>query len=173
MFEIEYKFREEDLLHFNDEQLAKTDHFKKTRKRQMLVIPGLLILGGMFYWSYKGDMMTGIYIGGLGLLWAISSPIMIKWDLHRQVLKSYTTEEKANMFGKYKLKIEPQFLLERSPSGKHKYTWNELLRIEYGDKYVYIYVDLDTALIIPVETVTKGKLQEFSEQVEELIERHS
>ena len=173
MFEIEYQFREEDLLHFNDVQLAKTKHIKKAVKRQTLIIPGLLILGGLFYWSYKGDMITGMYIGVLGLAWAVSAPIMLKWDLRRQILKSYSAKEKANMFGLFKLKIEPQYLFERSPSGKHKYTWDELLRVENGDKYVYIFVDLDTALIIPVETVTKGKLEEFSEQVETLIDRHS
>jgi hypothetical protein len=45
------------------------------------------------------------------------------------------------------------------------------VRVEYGDKYVYVYVDLDSALIIPVSTLTKGNLEEFAEHAEGMIER--
>ena len=75
------------------------------------------------------------------------------------------------MFGLYKLVIEPRELLEKSPGGKHRMLWKDLLRVEYGDKYVYIFTDLDTALIIPIETVRKGNLEEFAEEAEGLIEK--
>ena len=38
------------------------------------------------------------------------------------------------------------------------------MRVEYGNRYVYIYIDLNTALVIPVETVKKGNLEKFAEQ---------
>ena len=78
------------------------------------------------------------------------------------------------MFGAYKLTIDPQFLLEKSPSGKHKMTWDELVRVEREkDRYVYIYISLNTALVIPVEAVKKGNLDEFARQAEKMIERSS
>ena len=43
--------------------------------------------------------------------------------------------------------------------------WKELLRVEYGEKYVYIYIDIDTALVIPVRSVTSGDLEKFAERV--------
>ena len=43
--------------------------------------------------------------------------------------------------------------------------------MEYGDKYVFVYLDLDSALIIPVETMKTGDLEKFSEQAEGMIER--
>lgn len=95
-------------------------------------------------------------------------------DLRRQILKSYTPKEKINMFGTYTLSIDPAnptYLLEKSPSGKHKMAWSELVRVEYGKRYVYIYISLNTALVIPVETVKKGNLEQFSEQAEKMIER--
>ncbi len=46
-----------------------------------------------------------------------------------------------------------------------------MVRLEYGKRYVYIYLDLTTALVIPVETMKKGNLEQFSEQAEKLIER--
>jgi len=173
MLEIEYQVREEDLLHFNVARAAENKHLKNTLKRHTFIIPGILIIIALFLWAYQNDVKTALYIGFIGLAWGVSSPVMVKWDLKRQILKSYSDKEKVSIFGDYKLKIEPHYLLEKSPSGKHKYPWNELLRVEYGDKYVFIYVDLDAALIIPVETVTSGNLEAFAEQVEKLIDRHS
>jgi len=173
MLEIEYQVREEDLLHFNVARSTENKHVQNTLKRHTFIIPGILIIIALFMWAYQNDVKTALYIGFIGLAWGVSSPVMVKWDLKRQILKSYSDKEKVSIFGDYKLKIEPHYLLEKSPSGKHKYPWNELLRVEYGDKYVFIYVDLDAALIIPVETVTSGNLEAFAEQVEKLIDRHS
>ena len=77
------------------------------------------------------------------------------------------------MFGTYTLTIDPanpQYLFEKSPSGKHKMAWEDLVRVEYGKRYVYIYISLNTALVIPVETVKKGNLEQFAAQAEKMIE---
>jgi len=67
--------------------------------------------------------------------------------------------------------FRPTRLLEKSPSGKNKMAWSDLVRVEYGKRYVYIYIDLSTALVIPVDKVKKGNLEQFAEQAEKMIER--
>ena len=81
-------------------------------------------------------MTTGIYIIVLAIGWSITSPMVMKWSLRHQILTSYTEKEKTKMFGHYKLVIEPYELIEKSPGGKHKMLWKDLLRVEYVDKYV-------------------------------------
>ncbi len=171
MLEIEYEFREKDLIHFNEAKYKKSEEIQKKIRKNRLIVPGILALIGMFYVTYYGDMTTGLYITLLAGLLALTSPMVMRWSFRQQVLSNYTDKEKVNMFGHYKLTIDPSALIEKSPSGKHKMPWNDLLRVEYGDKYVYIYVDIDSALIIPVEAVTKGNLEEFAEKVEDMIER--
>lgn len=172
MFEIEYQFREEDLIHFNEVQIMRSDEIQKNIRRNRLIVPGMLIVIGLFYYYYYGNFMSTAYVIAIALLWAAFSPKIILLDLRRQILKNYSPEERANMFGGYKLTIDPQFLLEKSPSGKHKMTWDELVRVEREkDRYVYIYISLNTALVIPVETVKKGNLDEFARQAEKMIER--
>ncbi len=171
MLELEYELREEDLIRFNEEQFHKSEVFQKKVRNSRLIVPGILLVIATFYVFYYGDVMTGVYIGILGIALSITSPMLMKWSFKQQVLKHYSDKEKVNIFGHYKLVIDPNHLIEKSPSGKNKMDWSELLRVEYGDKCVYIYVDLDTALIIPVETVTKGDLEEFAEKVEDMIER--
>jgi len=107
-------------------------------------------------------------------LWGWLSPKVMMLDLRRQILANYSYKEKNAMFGTYTLTIDPeqpQYLLEKSPSGKHKMLWSDLVRVEYSKHYIYIYISLATALVIPRETVKSGDLDAFAKQAEQMIER--
>ena len=174
MFEIEYEFGEEDLIHFNEIQFMRNEEIQHNIKKNRWIVPGVMGIIGSFYYFYYGDMATSGYIVAIAALWAVLSPKIMLLDLRRQILKNYTPKEKNNMFGAYTLSIDPanpNYLLEKSPSGKHKMAWADSVRVEYGKRYVYIYIDLSTALVIPVDKVKKGNLEEFAEQAEKMIER--
>jgi hypothetical protein len=49
--------------------------------------------------------------------------------------------------------------------------WSDLVRVEYSKHYVYIYISLTTALVIPYETIKNGDLKAFAKQAEQMIER--
>ncbi|MDD5112504.1 MAG: YcxB family protein [Methylobacter sp.] len=174
MLEIEYEFREEDLIHFNELQLERNEEIQSHIKKNRWIVPGIMALIGAFYYFYYGDKPTAGYILAISLLWAWLSPRVMMLDFRRQILKNYTPKEKINMFGTYTLSIDPanpQYLFEKSPSGKHKMAWADLVRVERGRRYIFIYVDLHTALVIPLETMKKGDLKQFANQVETMIER--
>jgi hypothetical protein len=173
MLEIEYEFREEDLIHFNEIQFTRSEEIQNNIRKNRLIVPGIMVLIGFFYYIYYGDMKSSGYIMVLAVLWALLSPKIMMLDFRRQILTNYTNKEKVAMFGTYTLTIDPanpKYLLEKSPSGKHKMAWDDLVRVEYGKRYVYIYISLNTALVIPVETVKKGNLEQFAAQAEKMIE---
>ncbi|WP_347988284.1 YcxB family protein [Methylomonas sp. AM2-LC] len=171
MLEIEYEFREKDLLHFNELRLANDRELQKKIRQNRLFVPGVMLAIGMFYYVYYVDMMTTAYITLLAIVWGLSSPYFMKMDMRRQFFNKYTEAEKKAMFGIHNLTIEPECLLEKSPGGKHKTPWAEILRVEKHKEYVFIYVDIDAALVIPRETVSKGDLKAFAKQAEGMIER--
>lgn len=174
MLEIEYEFREEDLVRFNEIRFMKTEDYQNNIRKNRWIVPSIMVLISAFYYYYYVDLKSSAYILILAVLWAWLSPRLMRLDLRRQILKKYTPKEKNQMFGTYTLTIDPanpNYLHEKSPSGKHKTAWADMVRLEYGNRYVYIYLDLTTALVIPVETVKKGNLEQFSEQVEKMIER--
>jgi len=171
MYEIEYEFREEDLVHFNELRLKDDLELQKSMRRNRLIVPGIMLFIGMFYYVYYADMMTTSYIALLAFAWGIFSPYSMKMDMRRQFLEKYTEQEKADMFGRHTLRIEQDYLAEKSPGGKHKTPWKDMLRVDYVDKYVHIFIDLDSAVVIPVETIKSGDLEKFSEQAESMIER--
>ena len=174
MFEIEYEFGEEDLIHFNTARYMKTEEYQSDMKMNRLIVPGVLGLISAFYYFYYSDLNTAAYIVVIGVLWSLLVPktILSRWQ--HKLLSSYSAKEKSNLFGTYTLSIDPanpNYLLEKSPSGKNNMAWADLVRVEYGKRYVYIYIDLTTALVIPVDKVKKGNLEEFAEQAEKMIER--
>ena len=171
MFEIEYEFREEDLVNFNELRLKNDAEMQKKIRQSKMMVPGAMLLIGMFYYVYYGEMTTTAYIAVLALAWGIVSPYVLKMDMRRQFLEKYTETEKLDMFGVHTLKIEQDYLAEKSPGGKHKTYWKDMLRVDYVDKYVHIFIDLDSAIVIPVETIKSGNLEKFAEQAESMIER--
>ena len=174
MLEIEYRFREEDLNHYNEMRFKQTDEYRSHIKKNRWIVPGIMMLIGMFYYYYYADFNSAAYIFVIALLWSALSPRIILLNISQQIKGSYTHKEKKSMFGTYVLTIDPanpNFLHEKSPSGKNKMAWSELVRVDYGQGYVYIYLDLSTALVIPEATVAKGDLQAFAKQVEKMIER--
>ncbi len=171
MFEIEYEFRQEDLVHFNEMRLKNDIEMQKNLRKNRLLVPGVMLFIGLFYYVYYVDMMTTAYITILAFVWGVVSPYYLKMDMRRQILNNYTEEEKNNIFGMHTLTIEQDYLLEKSPGGKNKTPWSQMLRVDYLKDYVHIFVDIDAAVVIPVETVKKGDLKKFAKQAESMIER--
>jgi YcxB-like protein len=174
MLHVEYEFREEDLVHFNQVRFMQTEEYHNNIKKNRWYVPGLMTFVAAFYYYYYGDMKSAAYIMGVAVLWSLLSPRIILLDIHRRILRQYTYKEKKQMLGLYKLTIDPQnphYLLEKSPSGSNKIAWSEIVRVERSPKYVYIYLDLTTAMVIPVEMVKDGDLDAFTKQVEKMIER--
>ena len=62
MFEIEYEFGEEDLIHFNEIQFMRNDEIQHNIKKNRWVVPGVMALIGSFYYFYYGDMKSSVYI---------------------------------------------------------------------------------------------------------------
>lgn len=170
MLEIEYEFGERDLVHYNELQIDQSEDLQKKLKRNRLFFPGMLAIFGLFLWAYYSDYRTALYIVTISVCWAIVIPQVIILSFRRQILKSYTEREKLAMFGQYTLRIDPKALAEKSPSGKNKMPWKTLLRIEHVRDYVHIVLDNGAALVIPLEKVSSGDVQEFSKQVKKMID---
>ncbi len=173
MFEVEYDLAEEDLIHFNEKRFLNTEQSRKRLRFGQGIVPAILVMIGLFYGILLKDEYTGLFTVIFALVLTFGMPYFSRWEMRRRLRAQYTDEEKAKIIGHYKLAIEPKVLVEVSPSGENKMAWKELLRVEYGDKYVYIYIDIDTALVIPVRSVTSGDLEKFSEQADKLIDRYS
>ncbi len=170
MTEIQYELRERDLLAFNDHQLKNVAPLQKSLRRHQSTIPGFLILIALFVWFGYQDSLTAGWIAITGGLWGVAAPFYLRWHTRRKIRRMYTDEEKARILGEYTLRIEPEALVEISKAGESHIRWADILRIEAGKNYAFIFVTLDSALIIPRATVKKGDIAKFFDEAKQRID---
>lgn len=170
MTEIEYTVREQDLYAFNEHLMKQSKPMMQARRRHQVMVPGLLSISVLFLWFYYQQSITAVILMTLAITWAGVSPYFFRWNMKRQLRHLYTEEEKVSMTGNYTLRVEPTHLVEVAPNGNASHVaWSDLLRIEATPKYAFIFLSLNTALVVPRATVGKGDLHEFVREVDERI----
>ncbi|MFZ4703768.1 MAG: YcxB family protein [Candidatus Methylumidiphilus sp.] len=171
MTEIQYEVREKDLIAFNEHLLANSESLQKTIRRHQAIIPGVIAAIALLLFFYFKDIPSAIYVILIAMGWGLGVPFYLKWNIRKQLSQIYTDKEKANIIGHYTLRSERESIVEIGASGESKLPWNKVLRIEVEKKYVFIFVSLNSALIIPRATLTKeSNLHEFVKSVDERIE---
>jgi len=171
MTEIEYEVREQDLLAFSKHRLKDSESLKKSLRRHEAMVPGVLAIFSMFLWLYYQDTLSAIYAGVTAVAWGILTPQFIKWQTLRSIKKMYSDEERAAIVGSYKLRVAADALVEIGKEGETKLPWSQVLRIEMTWRYAFIFVGLDTALIVPRKTITSGDIHEFIKDADARIEQ--
>ncbi len=174
MTEIQYEVREKDLIAFNEYELESSERIQKTIRRHQAMIPGIIAILALLLFFYFKDIPSAVYVILIAMAWGLGVPFFLKWHMRKQIRQTYSEKEKASILGRYTLRAEKDNLVEISASGEEKLPWKKVLRIEKEKKYVFIYVSLNAALIIPIATVTKdSKLAEFVKMADEFIEQAS
>jgi hypothetical protein len=170
MTEIEYALREIDLAAFNEHQLSQTEAIQRLMRRYQVTVPGVLAITAFFLIFYFREAASAAFVGVIAILWAFLAPPFFRWRMRARMLGMYSEEDKARVLGKYTLRIEPKALVEITPHGEFRVGWNEVLRIEATKKYAFIFVDHQTALIVPRKTIKKGNLHDFVREADQRIE---
>ncbi len=170
MTELEYTLKEKDLLAFNEHQLQDAKHIQRTLRRNQAIVPGIIVVIALFYWFYYQDALSALYIALIGVAWGLLVPIYIRWNLMTQIKAKYSDEEKERILGDYTLRIQPNHLVEISNNGEVKIAWADIMRLETTKNYAFIYLDVDSAIIIPRKGVNNGDIHEFVAEADERIE---
>lgn len=173
MTEIQYEVREMDLIAFNEHLLANTERVQKVVRRHQAIIPGIIAVAALILFFYYKDIPSSIYAILLTIAWGTGVPFYLRWSMRKQIRQSYTEKEKSAVIGHYTLRAEPTGLVEIKAGGEpSKLSWKKVLRAEVEKQYVFVFISLDSALIIPRKTLTKdSNLAAFVKAVDENIEK--
>jgi hypothetical protein len=175
MTEIAYEVREKDLIAFNEHLLDNSERIQRVFRRHQAYVPGFIAVVALILFFYFKDIPSTIYALILAVVWGGGVPQFLKWSMRKQLRKMYSETEKANILGRYTLKAEPKGLVEIDTKGEtNTLDWGKVLRIEVEKKYIFVFVSLNSALIIPRDTIAKEcNLHEFVKTVDERIEKAS
>ncbi|TAN49920.1 MAG: YcxB family protein [Methylococcaceae bacterium] len=170
MTEIEYEVREQDLYAFNEHLLQESKPMQKALRLHQVVVPGILSLLVLGLWFYLQAVIPAIILMVVAMVWAGAAPYIFLWSARRQLRSLYTEEEKVSAQGRYTLRVEPTSLVEVSPDGQSAHVnWSSVLRVEATKNYAFIFLSLNTALVVPRATIKNGDLHEFIREADERI----
>jgi hypothetical protein len=172
MTEIQYEVREKDLIAFNEHLLENSERIQTTIRRHQAIIPAVIAVIALILFFYFKDIPSSIYALMLAMAWGLGVPFFLKWSMRKQLRQVYTEKEKAQIFGHRTLQIEAHDLVVTGSEGVPEgLPWKKVLRIEVEKKYAFIFVTLNSALIIPRETLKSGDLHQFLKEADERIEK--
>ena len=147
--EIQFEISEESLSAFNEHHAQYVPKLSKAIERHRILWPfGIVLLAG-YAWHRGGEpyFVAGMVV--TALLWSLYVPHALKDIFRKSVRKQYSEQAKKEIYGTHKMQIKESMLVEYSPGGRSTTTWDNLMRVDESDDYAFIYIDTNTALIIP------------------------
>ncbi|MDF2988016.1 MAG: hypothetical protein K0R50_3526 [Eubacterium sp.] len=149
--EIEFDLNKQDYIDFNIFHAMNSDTVKKSLVIQrylapiiFLIVP-FLIAGladlPLIYW-----MCVFIVIGAV---WIIFYPKYFKAMILKRVAKILDEGKNEDLWGKHRVIVNEEGLLEQSKNGENKINWNGVERIVSLNQHFFIYISSVSACIIP------------------------
>ncbi|XSG85301.1 MAG: YcxB family protein [Methylohalobius sp. ZOD2] len=160
MLEIEYELRQRDLTAFTEHHIQEKEDYQKILRRHQITFPAVLAFLAFVVGFFYANTLSAIGIAVVAVAWHYLSPLIIKYNIRRKTLKLYSESDKQQLLGKRRLRLEPQALVEIGEGEENRIPWRDIVRIEALKRYIFIYLDIDMALIVPRKTV-QGDLKKF------------
>ena len=154
--EIEFEISEEALSAFNEHHARYVPKIKKATERHRILWPiGIILLAG-YAWYRDGEPF---FVAGMvvtALIWSLYVPRALKDIYRKSVRREYSEQAKKELYGTHKMQIKESALVEYSPAGRASIEWSKLMRVDEVKDYAFVYIDTNTALIIPKDPVDEN-----------------
>ena len=167
--EIAFEITEKSLTAFNEHHAQFVPKLKKSIERHRLLWPvGIVVLAG-YAWHREGEPF---FVAGMvvtALLWSLLVPWILKDVYRKSVRKHYSEQAKKDMYGPHKMQVKESALVEFSPGGRATIGWEKIMRVDELPDYAFVYIDTNTALIIPKHP-TDDSVSTFIDMIKERID---
>jgi hypothetical protein len=173
MSQIDFEIRSNDLVAFNEHLMAENGTTMKRLRRHQAMIPGAITIIALMFWFVYQDIRSTIIAGSAAVLWGLAVPAWMQYTMRKQIMGFYSDDDLKNVLGPCRLRVDHNALVEIRGSHESRMNWNDVLRMEITRKYVYIFTDLDAALIIPRRGIKMQDLKDFVGAVDERISAHN
>lgn len=154
--EIEFEISEQSLTAFNEHHAQYVPKLNKAIERHRLLWPvGIVLLAG-YAWHRGGEPF---FVAGMvvtALLWALFVPRVLRDVYRKSVRRQYSEQAKKDMYGTHRMQVKESGLVEFSPGGRSATGWKKLMRVDEIPGYAFVYIDTNTALIIPKKPDDQG-----------------
>ena len=156
-----------------DDIVAFNQHFAFTRHKELVPRP-MLVRGvtvkfawQLFWWLviFAATLRYGLIGGAVAVLvwyavFLIQKPL-VRLFLRRQVTRLYAAAPYDPLLGAHTLTLRDGTLSSQSESSRGDWSCSRILRVAEAPEYVFIYVGVERALVIPRRQVAPAELSLF------------
>ena len=149
--EIEFEISEASLTAFNEHHAQYVPKLNKAIERHRLLWPVGIVILAAYAWHREGEPF---FVAGMvvtALLWGLLVPRVLKDVYRKSVRKHYSEQAKRDLYGAHKMQVRESGLVEFSPGGRSVTEWSKIMRVDETAGYTFVYIDTNTALIIPAK----------------------
>jgi len=160
---FEYSLDKNDFLMHQLYSASKSEHIKKRRQRNKILISILYIVLGLYFWLSKDFISAWVFIF-FGILWFFFFPM---WEKRRYInhFKAHINEHYKGRLGKNAIvNFENDFITEKVENSESKISTDELKEIYEIPAVLLIKLKTGQSLIIPknkIKNLVVQYLQNF------------
>lgn len=151
--QIEYTLTEQDFIAFNLHDAKHSKMVKRSLFLQCYIIAIIFFAVPLssFLLGPSGQVYTELPVIFLlaGIIWIVFYPAYFYKHIERNIKKMLWEGSYKNLFGKHKVQIADEGIIEINNGGETKRNWKGIEKIEENEAYIFIYVSSMSANIVP------------------------
>lgn len=160
---ITFDFDIDDMMAFQENFLTNSKYLKKAEIFVALLLPVMLMMLFLYYWTHKEMSPILIGIGIFFVIVAIMWVRIIKKKFIKNVLartrKILLENEKDNsiVFGIMEMTFDEKGIFVKTPKTESLTKWIAVLKVVKDLNYYYLYFSRMTAFVIPIQKIGDSK----------------
>jgi hypothetical protein len=151
--EVEYEITPDDIYHYQWRACFHSPSAKRNKRKFYLYL--LLTFVVLNLLPAMGS--DGFELSRVSLWWLLPLPILLgvgwivqRWQTRRAILELMKEEKPGRgQLGAHKVHLNEAGLIERTAVNETRHSWAGVDRVEYDQKYIFIYTAPHAALVIP------------------------
>ncbi|WP_102706515.1 YcxB family protein [Terribacillus saccharophilus] len=143
---------DEDAFVRKQTNFVKNSNFYKIRKLYFIMLPILAIIAYLIRQIYVNELTMGLLTFSFALIIVaifICNPLADKINIQAVLKTAYRKGMNKEFGGPYKVEITDETLEVQTRESNKCWRWEDLLKADDDDFYVYIYVTKDSSLMLP------------------------
>ena len=162
VFEFDYTVSEQDYIEFNRYHMQKSPAGKRSRSVVLLMMLAaflIVLVVNLSSDGFEGSIPVLIIFGLAGLFMLLQMGPMMRWNA-KMSIKFMKKSGRLPYDNQVNLRVENDFIIEKTPMTEIKTMYPKLERIAVGPFGVYLYTSAISAILIP-NTVFSNAAQKY------------
>lgn len=150
---LNYKLTNSDFLEYQLYTSSKSELHKRRRFRSRIIVPIIYTLFGLYLGYNNGDIGIGIVFAGIGLLWFIFYPMVLKWRYKKLFQKDIEENYKNRINKKVEIDFDEDSVSLKDFTSESKINGNELKELIETKNHFFIKMTTDLSIIVPKQAI--------------------